>query len=527
MSTLVCEEPLADNPQPAAPTMSKGDTLAASVATLLIMTVAQRLIGFGRGVLFCRWLEPEQLGQWDVAFGFLNLAAPLVVLGLPGSFGRYVEYYRQRGQFGLFLKRTTRVCAVMCVLATVIMIVYREWFSQLIFGEATSAALGFSLALCLATVTVHNFLLALFIAVRKYRFVTVLQFAQSMGFAVVSLALLALWPSGATTIVLGYALATVLSTFGSFACLRTLASAEPDQGPPIRHSEFWAKLVPFAMWMWITNLLFNLFEVIDRYMIIHHSGMSADEALRQVGYYHSSRIVPLLFVAIAGMMGSIITPHLTQDWECGRREAVERRLNLVLKTLLLALFAGGVAVLFVAPWLFNIAFQNKFAGGLQVLPFTLAYCTWFGTMSVAQNYLWCAERPGVNSFAVLLGLLLNICCNVVLLPQYGLEGAVWATSAANLFSLSLIYILSIRAGMRVDAGTWVLTFAPLLLACGVWVALAAVVGLVLAAICTPWLLSAAEKESLSQAVRQGAEKLRYLWQQSARRRNAQPDALAH
>ena len=61
--------------------------------------------------MFCRWLEPEQLGQWDVAFGFLNLAAPLAVLGLPGSFGRYVEYFRQRGQFHVFLRRTTFVSA--------------------------------------------------------------------------------------------------------------------------------------------------------------------------------------------------------------------------------------------------------------------------------------------------------------------------------------------------------------------------------------------------------------------------------
>ncbi|HEX3725058.1 MAG TPA: hypothetical protein VHV08_02400, partial [Pirellulales bacterium] len=94
---------------PAAP--SRGDTLAASVFILLVMTVVQRLVGFGRGIMFCRWLEPEQLGQWDVAFGFLNLAAPLAVLGLPGAFGRYVEYFRYRGQFHTFLKRTICVCA--------------------------------------------------------------------------------------------------------------------------------------------------------------------------------------------------------------------------------------------------------------------------------------------------------------------------------------------------------------------------------------------------------------------------------
>ena len=44
--------------------------LATSVMLMLVMTVLQRLVGFGRGIVFCRWLDPEQLGQWDVAFGF-------------------------------------------------------------------------------------------------------------------------------------------------------------------------------------------------------------------------------------------------------------------------------------------------------------------------------------------------------------------------------------------------------------------------------------------------------------------------
>ena len=61
-------------------------------------------------MLFCRWLDPEQLGLWDMAFSFLLLAAPLAVLAIPGSFGRYLEYYRRRGQLHVFLRRTSLVC---------------------------------------------------------------------------------------------------------------------------------------------------------------------------------------------------------------------------------------------------------------------------------------------------------------------------------------------------------------------------------------------------------------------------------
>ena len=41
-----------------------------------------------------------------MAQAFIMLAAPVIVLSLPGTFSRYVEHYRQRGQLKTFLKRT-------------------------------------------------------------------------------------------------------------------------------------------------------------------------------------------------------------------------------------------------------------------------------------------------------------------------------------------------------------------------------------------------------------------------------------
>ncbi len=516
MSLVLEEEPIPQEPAvegSAAEAMVRarpmGDTLAASVVILLVMTVAQRLIGFGRGVLFCRWLEPEQLGQWDVAFGFLNLAPPLAVLGLPGAFGRYVEYFRHRNQFHTFLKRTAWVCGVMGIAATVLVIVARNWFSELIFGSTDKAGTVVWVALCMAAMILQNFLVALFIAVRRYRIVTALQFVQSLGFALISLGLLATWAAGATSVIIAYALATLLSTAGAITWMRELAADEPPSTQPVAQSTFWAKLVPFAIWVWVTNLLANLFEVIDRYMIVHHSGMEVNEALRQVGEYHSSRIVPLLFVAVAALLGSMITPHLSHDWEMGRRDAVVRRLNMVLKVLLGSLFAASIAVLFVAPLLFEYGFQNKFAGGLAVLPWTLAYCAWFGTIAVAQNYLWCAERPGLSSFALLLGLFLNIGCNLLLLPRFGLEGAVWATTAANLVALVLIYVFSQWHGMHVDLGTWILSLAPISLSFGPWPALAVLAAIVVVAAAGHRVLIEEEKQHLRGAVERPAAVARF------------------
>lgn len=443
-----------------------------------------------------------------MAFAFLNLAGPLVVLGLPGSFGRYVEYFRQRGQFRTFLRRTALVSVIASLFATVLVVAERDWFSRQIFGTDAEAGLVVWLAVCLAVVIAHNFLTSLFIAVRMYRVVTALQFLQSLGFAIISVALLVFWRDGATSIVVGYTVATLVAALASIGWLARLSTAEVDTSEPVPQGSFWARLVPFAVWMWVTNLIANVFDLVDRYMIVHYGGMTPAEALRQVGYYHSSRILPLLFVGVATLLASMITPHLTTDWELGQRDRVVRRLNLSLKLLAIALLGASVVVLFTAPILFHVGFQNRFQGGLDVLPFTLAYCAWFGIFAVAQNYLWCAERAALSSLPLLVGFLLNVALNLVWLPTYGLPGAVAATTVANLVAMLLTFEFSRRHGMQVDLGTWISALAIGALCFGPWMGLTALIAVGLATIFSDRLLTRPEKRELRMTLADGLDRLR-------------------
>src|SRR4030095_9083038 len=113
-----------------------------------------------------------------------------------------------------------------------------------------------------------------------------------------------------------------------------------------------------------------------------------------VGNYHSSRVVPLLLVSVTGLLGTMITPYLSHDWEARGTQGASARLHFTLKLLGLSLLLGGAIILVTAPVLFDVAFHGKFRGGLSILPLTIAYCIWFGMARVAQKYLWCAEKVG-------------------------------------------------------------------------------------------------------------------------------------
>ena len=131
------------------------------------------------------------------------------------------------------------------------------------------------------------------------------------------------------------------------------------------------------------------------------------------------------------------------------------------------------------------------------MPWTLVYCTWFGLTIVAQKYLWCAERVGLVSVALGVGLAVNVTLNLILLPRLGLLGAVLATAAANAVCLVLVMAMSSRLGFSVHRGTWVALALPLLVGLGPWTAALCLAAVGLGVVSSDSLLSREEKHILT------------------------------
>ncbi|HYO24447.1 MAG TPA: oligosaccharide flippase family protein [Lacipirellulaceae bacterium] len=478
----------------------QADTLAVSVVILLAATIVQRSVGFGRSVVFCRWLTPEALGEWEMVYSFLMLAAPLAVLGVPGSFGRYAEHYRQRGHLRTFLHRATAWTAA-CTLAALGLL---EWYaaelSQLIFGRTAETTLVRGIGLCMATVILHHTLTALLAAMRLYRIVSAMNFIQSVLFAAIALGLM--WRSpDIASIVIGYAVACVVASIAAIVwAWPALVHLEPAP-ERLAHGQFWIKLLRFAFFVWVSNLLSQLFAVVDRYMLVHCANLSPAEALDQVGHYHSSRVIPLLLVSVAELLSGLIMPHLSHDWEAGRRDHVGRRLATGVKLTSIGMLLSGACILAAAPFLFHVVLQGRYDAGLAVLPWTLAGCIWYGIYCIAQNYLWCAEKTRLATMPLGLGLVANVVLNLILLPHSGLQGAVFATAISTVLCLVTVLVLSRRHGMSVDRGVWLLVLAPVAIGLGTTAAVGACALVLAAAAGTPLVFTAEERRELTGAAR--------------------------
>ena len=468
------------------------DSLALGISMMLVLTIFQRGIGFLRNVLFCRFLEPSELGLWNLAFSAVILLAPFLVLGIPGVFGRYLEHFRQRGQLMIFLRRSLLLTSVLMILGVGTMLIAARYASWLVFGDFSQRQLTIVMILGLGFVIAFNAMMELCTALRQVRLLSCLQLANAILFAVIALLLIWVLEPSATSVMIGYAVACSVTCMAGVIPLWKVISRIDTDTHPIPQRRFWGKILPFAGSLWLIGLFSNLFAAADRYMIIHFCDASPSEAAGLVGQYHSSLIFPQLIVSVGIMLGSVVLPYLSHDWEQGNHAAVSQRINRTIRIFGVAATSAGAAVLLVAPWLFSWVLADKYALGLSVLPMTLVYCIWYGVFNIQQNYLFCLERAAQVGVAMMIGLAINISLNYVLLPLFGLQGAVIATSVANAGALAYGVFWAWRRGMTIEKTTVIVLLLPVCLMMGVVPAIAAILVFLWAGLKYHWILDAGE-----------------------------------
>lgn len=439
------------------------DSLALGIVFALSLTVAQRLLGGVRGIVFCQLMTDQELGKWSMLNSFLLILAPMAVLGLPGSFGKFVEHYFQQGQLKTFLWRIGRVCTVTTLTLTAMMITFPAFFSQQILGEPGHLGLIRAAALSLAALTGFNYLTSLIESLRQIRLATIMRFVSGVTFTIAGIVFLVVWPLGSVTVIWAFFLSSVAGAIPALWYLRRLNRELVDDGPWLEARSMWQRLIPFAAWWWGSNMVYNLYELADRYLLIHFSKLESDLAQGLVGQYHSGRVIPLLMVGVAVMLSGLLLPYLAKSWGAKEFEKTQRQLNWTVKLSTIGMVGINTVLLIAAPLLFDRVLNGRYADGLAVLPMTMVYCTWFSTLTVAQDYLWVVEKGKYGVGALFVGLVVNIFFNLWLIPSYGLWGAVVATTIGNFVALVLIMACNWKFGAAPDWGCWGVIAVPGLL----------------------------------------------------------------
>tara|TARA_R110002049_G_scaffold72490_1_gene187025 strand:+ start:143442 stop:144977 length:1536 start_codon:yes stop_codon:yes gene_type:complete len=449
------------------------DSLAVGMLVMLVMTVIQRAVGFFRGIWICRLLDDTDVGQWAMAIGFIMLMTPVMMFGIPGSLPRYVERYRLLGHLPSFIRKMGLVTACCMSVFLVCAWAFPGWLGWFIFLEPQNVSLVYSVGVAVVSIAAFYFVNELVSSLRQVRIVSLMQFVQSLAFTAFAVA--ALYAGlGLIGVVLSYAAATLIAILpGAYVLFRGWGGL-PKSGETFCVPSMWRNILPYAGALWAMNLIGNVFELSDRYMILHLSPGGELVGQSSVGQYHSGRMLPVLLMSLATLIGGVLMPYLSADWENGLKQAVRDRMRRVLLAVSACFTLGAAFALLVAPWMFDTLLENRYSDGLAMMPIVFVFCIWASLVTLGENYLLVAERGKWVAVCLCFGLAANLGLNALLLPIWGLHGAVIATLCAHGTVMIGLWFAMSRTEFAWDRTVLYITLLPATLLMGPWVAILSV-----------------------------------------------------
>ncbi|EOH91944.1 oligosaccharide flippase family protein [Enterococcus villorum] len=153
-----------------------------------------------------------------------------------------------------------------------------------------------------------------------------------------------------------------------------------------------------------------------------------------VGYYTNSLTINTVFITIITTVDMVLLPHMSGLYAKGN---VKKMVNIIDKTLHLQLYFSvpamfGMLIVYdkLVPWFFGkeFLFINKVIPLFSILIVVIPL-----GMSISRQYLIPIGKVKTYNKSVLIGAVINILCNIILLPLIGFFGVIFSNILAEIF----------------------------------------------------------------------------------------------
>lgn len=388
-------------------------------------------------------LSPTELGRYDLSMTYLTLLLPFVTLQLDQAVFRYVlEHRDERARYASPALVLVQIVALGAG-ATI-------W---LICDKVLRLEFALPLAVYFSSYAIYSCLAEYMRGMgmlRGYALANVLTSAAVVGGAVAAVGAVRL---GVVGLIWAYAVPYVIAVGLLLARIRPIqwsSVRRPGVGADLCEMlRYSGPLVPNTAAFWVVNLS-------DRVLITHMLGASAN------GLYAVSSKVPTLLSIAFGVFNLSFQQTAVESLHDSDREKFMGR--LIIQTFNVTQGAGFILVGF-SPLLFGYLIGDEFRGALAYVP-GLVLGTIF--LSIAQflgNVLISGRRTRVVGTSTIVAAIGNCCLNLVLIPRFGIFGAVVSTMVAYGAMLGLRYR---SVGLRLVEGRQILWGGAIVVGYGVY-----------------------------------------------------------
>ena len=400
------------------------------VVGYLPMNIVQGLVGFGSIFVFTRLLTPAEFGVYALAFSATSLGHTLVFTWLEAAMARFYAPEAQAGRladhFATLYRCWLGAAAVFVAIGGAALLL---WPGDGPIKLAVAAGLAATLARSLAKLNQERRR-----AAGDVRGAALMDMAQTIAGFAIGVGLIYAGLKGAAPIAgLGAAAAVVLAFLLPTELRRGGGGAFESQ----RARTYASYGLPVAL-----SLIFALaLATTDRFLLAAYLG-DATVGVYQAGYSLANRTLDVMFIWLGAAGGPALIVALERGGAASLAKAAREQAGLMLALALpaavgLALVARPLTEVMIGPALRD--------GAALVTPWIAASTLFAGfTNCYAHQAFMLGRRTGLLLLAMAIPAAANIALNLLLIPRFGLPGAMWATTA----SYALGLVASIGLGRR-------------------------------------------------------------------------------
>jgi len=400
------------------------------MAAYLMPNIAQALASFGTVALLTRLLSDAEYGRFSLIFTIMTLVHYLVFTWAEAAASRNYAKAKENNQtadhfatlLGVFLINVS----IFVVLAVLITIFYpAERAGKMALAAAFAATIVRSiLKIALETRRMD---------LQSMRFASVESFHILIGLA---LTIIGVWLLGykeqGPFIALLIAAIMALIIEGPFL----LSMAKSGKFDKVLARDYLAFGYPIGLGLILTMAL----NTGDRFLIAGYLG-EADVGIYSAGYQVAARILDIVFV----WASSATFPLLVAAYESGNEKELAKsaRNSFALRLGLGAPCALGIALI-AAPLCEVLIGPSMRSKAIEIVPWIALAGLFMGLSDYFSDAFMLARKVKERMIIMLIPTALNIVLNILLLPKFGLSGAVIATVISFAVGLLLFAILGRR-----------------------------------------------------------------------------------
>ena len=397
----------------------------------LPVNLMQAVAGFGAIVVFTRLLTPAQYGDYALAFSVTSVFYAALFTWIESAMARFYAAEDEAGRLSLY----ATLYRAFAVMAVVFPILAGALLLALPIGHTLKLAMGAGLASVMAR-SLLKMAQERRRAAGEVRGYAVFDMAQSGG----GFALGALFAG----LHLGGASPLAGAGVASAACL---IFALPSELRPARLGRFEAtrlkRYAAYGLPISLSLLMGLVLATTDRFVLAAYMN-EATVGAYHAGYSLSNRTLDVLFLWL-GMAGF---PACIAALERGGRAALDKVARQQASLMVLIAFPASAGLALVAhplaALMVGAALRDNAA---RVTPWIALSGLFYGVTSQYLNTAFTlGRRTGRQLLAIGAPAVLNLALTLLLIPRFGLDGAMWATTASYAFGAVASVVLQ-RGGV--------------------------------------------------------------------------------